>query len=323
MFSMGTAYSDVPPQGAVLIGFNYSLGTWVNRTIIASLQPIFLTADGEKLGDTEGNVTGTVKSLRAKSGYVVTCMRVGAGGNLDGLGLVFTRLIGTRLDPTDNFESAWIGNTLDTERREEADGVVVGICGKKKENIGSVTLVTVPLDAVLPPRRDADNAAIAGPADAPSSAQVPAPPAPVGPIGFAPSDPPPAQGQPYTSFQQMFETLPENLKPHNGTWLVGRRVSPELSHRLGGQPAVMTAEFASVKNTADELEVTLDAGDIEYRGIHLTGQILARFPAGQAAAIHNLRIHDRVTITGTINQMVVRGSGFDTAFVWIKDCQLK
>ena len=121
----------------------------------------------------------------------------------------------------------------------------------------------------------------------------------------------------------MFETLPESLKPRNGTWLVGRRVSPELSHRLGGQPAVMTGEFASVKNDGDAIEVTIDAGDVDYHEIHLVGQILAKFPASQSATIHKLRIHDRLTVSGTIKQMVVRGSGFDTAFVWLQDCQLK
>ena len=103
-------------------------------------------------------------------------MRVGAGGNFDGFGLVFTRLIGTRLDNSDNYESAWAGNTLDTEQREETNNsVIVGISGKKKENIGSLTLVTVPLDAVLPPR-DADPPTVPGSAAAPSPVQTPAPP---------------------------------------------------------------------------------------------------------------------------------------------------
>jgi S1-C subfamily serine protease len=328
MFSMGQDYTDIPPEGALLVGFKYSLGTWVNRQIVSSIQPIFLTSNGEKLGETEGNVSSIIETVRAKSGYVVTCMRVRAGGNFDGFGLVFTRLNGARLDLNDNCESPWICRSdTDSEQREETDNaVVVGIRGKKKEKIGSVTLVTVPLDSVLPPRVDGGIAGAASPfkpsAGAQPGAPATAPPAPIGPIGLVPVTPP-LPGQPYQTFQQMFETLPESLKPQNGTWLVGRRVSPELSHRLGGQTALMAGEFASVKTDGDQIEVTLDTGDIEYRGLHLVGQILARFPASQSAAFHSMQVHNHVTVSGTIKQMVVRGSGYDTAFVWLQDCQLK
>jgi len=55
----------------------------------------------------------------------------------------------------------------------------------------------------------------------------------------------------------------------------------------------------------------------------LTGQIIAKFPAEQTYRFQNLRIHDQLTIEGTISRVVVRGSGFDTVFVSLDNCRIK
>jgi hypothetical protein len=74
-------------------------------------------------------------------------------------------------------------------------------------------------------------------------------------------------------------------------------------------------DVAPCRDRAYLAEVTIDGGGIDYRGFHLTGQIIAKFPAEQAYRFQNLRIHDQLTIEGAISRVVVRGSGFDTMFV--------
>src|SRR5262249_6615065 len=47
-------FSEVPPEGGLLIGFNYTLGNFVGNPTMAFMQPIFLTSRGEKLGTAYG-----------------------------------------------------------------------------------------------------------------------------------------------------------------------------------------------------------------------------------------------------------------------------
>lgn len=322
MFSMKEPYSDIPKEGGLLIGFNYSMGTWVNRPIVSSLQPIYLTEHGRRFGPVEGQENYPVKRIEAKSGYVISGVHIHGGGNLEGFGIVFTRLNGTTLDPTDSYESEWVGVTDggSSQSIDTSGGMPVGISGKKAEKIGSLALVVLPMEAggpsaPVPVRPDDPNKAPMTPA--PTTPPI----LPGLPVAEAPIQPHVA-GQPYRSFEQMFETLPASLQPSNGTWIVGRRVSPELTERLRDQPAELSGEFASFHSLGDEVEVMLDSDPINYHGIRLTGQIRARFPQSELARLQALTVHQRVTVAGKIDQMVVRGSGFDTSFLWLKECRL-
>jgi S1-C subfamily serine protease len=163
--------------------------------------------------------------------------------------------------------------------------------------------------------------------DAASSSSFP-PPADPNPIPNPAAAPQadndiPRQGDPYTSFEQMFATLPPELQPRGHTWYVTHRTNPELTHRLSGQAAVMSAGFASVAPDDTGVEVTLDTGIIDYRGFQFGGQIKAHFPADQAAQFKDMRIHDPVTISGTIKQVVLRGGNLTQAFLWLEDCKVK
>ena len=315
-FSMKNSYVDVPQDGALLVGFNYSLGEFVGQPIINSLQPIYLTQSGQKLGPVQGTVNGGSVAVRARSGYVVTGVHIRAGGNFDGFQLVFTRLAETKLQVDDTYDGPWVGRTgsgSDTTI-DTGGGLAVGIAGQKAEKFGSLGLMVLPLGSAAPAAPNSPIASAAPPDGGP--------PMPIGAMADAPAGLP-AAGEPYRTFQQMLETLPADLQPSGQQWIVGRRVSPELISRLRGQPAEMVGEFASTRTEGDSIEVTLDGGGIDYRGFHLTGQIIAKFPAEQTYRFQNLRIHDQLTIEGTISRVVVRGSGFDTVFVSLDNCRIK
>jgi hypothetical protein len=324
-FSLKTPFRDVPADGGFLIGFNYSLGKFVNITTFDGIQPIYLTEHGRTTGPMQGKITDPIVQVVARIGYVVTGLKMHTGGNLDALKVVFTRLDGTQLNANDTYESEWAGThehgreiSIDT-----AGQLVVGITGKKAERIGSLCLVTLPLNSGTAPSSasassPASSVAVPQPGLATQSRLVPASPVTV-------AAPPRTAGQAYQSFEQMFETLPGDLQPSNGKWLVGRKVSPELTHRLADQLAVVTGEFASYKKDGfrQVIEVTLDTGPIDYRGFHLTGQVFARFPLNQEGRIQQMTIHDRLTVSGKIDGVVVRGSNLDKAFAWLNGAQLK
>jgi S1-C subfamily serine protease len=319
-FSMKTVYSDVPAEGGVLVGFRYTLGDFMHHPMIESLQPIYITGHGEKLGEIQGKATHPAQTIRARAGYCVTGMTIRAGGNFDGFSLVYTRFQGNKLVPSETYKSDWVGQT-DGGRVYESDtqgGFAVGITGKKADKIGSLALVIVNGSGQPSPARTASAKSVASNPMPPSDDK---PPLPVLPGKKKIEQP--AQGDPYTSFEQMFDTLPTSLQPHGDKWYVGTRVSPDLTGRLRGKPVLIIGEFASTKTTDKGIEATFDAEEINYRGFQLVGEIIVRFPASQADKLKTLRIHDKITISGTIEQMVVRGGNINKAFLWINDAQMK
>lgn len=312
-FSMKDLYTDVPAEGAVLVGFNLSMGKFFNNPTIEGLQPIYMTEKGEQLGPMLGKEGGTAARVQAEKGYVITKIRVRAGGNLDGIGLTLTRLVGTKLVAEDSYESEWVGAREGGGETiiETKGGLPVGITGKKAEKIGSLSMVVLPLEARGAVAR-ADAPAQAARADAPNPGKIELP----------------EVGKPYTSVEQLFETLPNELQPAGGHWAVGTAVSPELTGRVKDQLLLMTLEFASVKTNQKDLEVTLDLGPIDWRGFHMTGQLSAKFPLDQAEQFKKMRIHDKVTIQGKIQGVVVRGRTpqgmvINKTFIWLEDCQVK
>ncbi len=317
--SVRVAYSDVPPEGGVLVGFRYTLGQFGRGSMINSLQPIYVTSHGEKLGEIQGKA-GQAQTIRARPGYCVTGMSIRAGGNFDGFSLVYTRFQGSKMSPGETYQSDWVGRTEGGSVRQldTGGGFAIGITGKKAEKIGSLALVTMGGSGASSHSRSSAPKSVAGNTTPPVPDQKP--PLPVLPGKKVEQ---PAQGEPYTSFEQMFDTLPSALQPHGDKWYVGTRVSPDLTQRLKDKPVLITAEFATMKTTDRGIEANFDADEINYRGFQMTGQIIVRFPASQAERLKALRIHDKVTISGSIDSMVVRGSPINKAFLWIKDAQMK
>jgi hypothetical protein len=319
-FSMRDPYQDIPEAG-LLVGFNFSLGAFMNHSMIDGLQPIFLTSKGEVLGQKHGKFSDPVTKISAKPGYVVTGIRVRGGGNFDGFGLTYTRLANSKLVSADTYESEWIGVREGGSEKElpTGGGVVVGITGKQAEKIGSIALVVLQLDK---PATASAQSPTPGPAISPPSVFSPIPTSPVAQAPTGEHIPLPEVGQPYTSIAQMFETLPNELQPSGPQWAVGRRVSPDLSHRLKNQPALLTGEFGGAEVRGQFLEVTLDAGYVDYRGFRFVGQIICRFPA-TSTQFKTARVHDKFTVAGKIDGCVVRGSTIDKVFLWLNEPQTK
>src|SRR4029079_19440024 len=109
-FITRNAFRDTAPAGGFLIGFRYSTKTYANTHLVMDyLQPIYLTPAGEKLGTGYGKAPAKPLIVQAKPGYAVGGMRIRGGGVLEGYRLVFMRIRGKLLNPTDKYDSPWLG----------------------------------------------------------------------------------------------------------------------------------------------------------------------------------------------------------------------
>jgi hypothetical protein len=137
-------YTDIAPEGALLVGLEVGQGKFVNLDMVHSIRAVFRAGDKESLGEQHGTNLTRVTRLVAKPGYAVGAVTVKAGANVDGLAVTFMRIKGDKLDSTDSYESEWLGDNrpgpktvLTGEGRP-----VVGIVGKQsKENNTGLGLV--------------------------------------------------------------------------------------------------------------------------------------------------------------------------------------
>jgi len=141
----GGPFIAIPPAGAVLVGFKIC-----ETSIVKSLQPIYLTEKGKVYGKTYGITRGTrISVVEAKPGYAVAALVGKESKRLNGLTIVFAKMIGTRLDLKDSYDSKWYGSSAGNDARAEAGEarLVVGVHGSQGEdvdNIGLVYLGSVP-----------------------------------------------------------------------------------------------------------------------------------------------------------------------------------
>jgi hypothetical protein len=154
-------FEEINKLGVVLVGFRLGLGKFVDRTVVHTLEPIYLTPRGEVYGVKRGkdrfsfgkksksNAFAT-EILRAKPGYAVGAVRLQTGIEIDGLGLVYMKIDGERLDPNIKYESKWIGN-VGNDRPKMLGGsghLIVGIRGiEDKKDLQQIGLVFAGKDA--------------------------------------------------------------------------------------------------------------------------------------------------------------------------------
>jgi hypothetical protein len=137
-------FEDVSRLGGVLIGARFTTVQSGDRTIILSIEPIYLTTrndvTGPKRGTDRDKFGRKVKSsllqteaIRAKPGYAVGALRVRLGVGLEAVGLTFMRINGDRLDPNDSYDAKWVGNPgPEGLRRFGGEGhLAVGIRGSE------------------------------------------------------------------------------------------------------------------------------------------------------------------------------------------------
>lgn len=143
--SAGEGYKiEVPPEGALLLGFNAGEGGFFGHTIIKSLQPVFLTAGGENPGKVYGDGSRN-KKLIAPPGYAVGAMLVKSGQRLDGFSITFMKIIPGKLalDPKDTKQTDWIGGGGGGGARQIGGNgkPVVGVAVKSGSDVDGLGIV--------------------------------------------------------------------------------------------------------------------------------------------------------------------------------------
>jgi hypothetical protein len=145
-------FKEVPASGAVLIGFHYTLRKGpAGKDLIDELQPIFLTRDGERLGQLYGQVAAGTKltTVKARPGYAVGALTIRTGLAIDGFALTFMKLSRQGLQKDDSYKSDHVGGMGGMEHVIGGDGaLVVGILGRKNPKggwPGGLGLVLLPV----------------------------------------------------------------------------------------------------------------------------------------------------------------------------------
>jgi hypothetical protein len=134
------SYRDCPAYGGLLIGFQVGA-----ERLVDALRPIYMTKDGEKMGDWIGKPPAKPITIKAKEGYVVGGINLKAGLSIDGLSLKFVKLDKGQLQVTDNYTSDWVGGQGGNRADIDGQGAFfVGVCGNLRRGTPvSVGLITV------------------------------------------------------------------------------------------------------------------------------------------------------------------------------------
>ncbi|MEO6786834.1 MAG: hypothetical protein ABI318_11935 [Chthoniobacteraceae bacterium] len=111
----GTYFVDCPKEGALLVGFDVTMGDWFGAPLISSLQPIYLTSAGKVKGELHGKKGRNPKTLEAREGYAVAGFNIHHGTFCWSIELTYMRLDPLRgtLLRTDSYESEVIGDFSD------------------------------------------------------------------------------------------------------------------------------------------------------------------------------------------------------------------
>jgi hypothetical protein len=145
-------FMETAPQGGILIGFFVS-AVQGQLLLVHYVQPIYLTAEGEKAGQRYGTPGNTLDCVKAKKGYAVGGLLVRSGDLFDGFTIRFMKVQGERLDPNDFYDSAHYGGQGGEPMRINGEGrLIVGIHGRRLANpdltpqgsITSLGLISLP-----------------------------------------------------------------------------------------------------------------------------------------------------------------------------------
>jgi hypothetical protein len=160
-----TPFEELSRSGWVLIGFKVGSSQAGDRTIIQTLEPIYVSARGDVIGAKRGKERNTLakrmkssafvtEALRAKPGYAVGAVKVSASATVEGIKLVYMRIVGEKLDPKDSIESKWVGNygLGDAKIYGGAGHLIVGFLGaESKTEIQQIGFIFAGKDAPANP----------------------------------------------------------------------------------------------------------------------------------------------------------------------------
>jgi hypothetical protein len=150
-------FSDYPPEGGVLIGFHYILSKKGILTSFTYFQPIYLTANGEKLGRAYGTARAEfAQTIKAKKGQAISGITIRGGGAMDGFSFTYSPFDRTGWGRGDSTTTEWIGGKGGAEARFGFDGsVIVGVHGKflTGGEVGGLGVYTANLNANSPEKK--------------------------------------------------------------------------------------------------------------------------------------------------------------------------
>lgn len=139
----GQAFRDIAPAKSYLIGVRVGYNDFMGGNMIGAIQPIYHGARKSVNGGVYGMAKVEGATVVAKPGYAVGTIRTRTGLLLNGVQLVFMRVRGDRLDPTDSYESPWLGDskgggaaTIGGEGR-----LVLGLHGRVDKELKKLGLV--------------------------------------------------------------------------------------------------------------------------------------------------------------------------------------
>jgi hypothetical protein len=168
------AFRETPHGGALLVGFDVSLGKWVgNAEYVYGLEPLYLTSQGVVVStksygvfpsnlppgprgrELKPKLTRVVR-VKAKPGYAVGGLTVRSGLLMDGLSVTFNRIKGQGLDREQSYDSDWVGSRGGSEASLTTIGdAAVGVFGALRDyQLTAIGLITVPepaVEAAAPP----------------------------------------------------------------------------------------------------------------------------------------------------------------------------
>jgi hypothetical protein len=138
-------FRDVGPAGSVLVGVRISTHLFFGGPKISSTVPIYRSGSRLIEGATYGQVTGPETTAVARPGYAVGGLKTRTGLSVDGFGMVFMRIKDGRLDPSDSYDSPWLGDTQGgSPGTVYSDGSLpVGLQGRAEKNVNALGLVVV------------------------------------------------------------------------------------------------------------------------------------------------------------------------------------
>jgi hypothetical protein len=139
--------SNVPEDGAVLVGFELSEFAWRGKSV-KSLDPIFLTREGIFRGELRGKHSRNRSVVEARPGFAVGGLHVYSHDRIGGLQIVFMKLDPTtgKLDPQSSYTSPWYGTQGEgAPIRLGGDGrLVIGVHGASGSDADTIGLVQMP-----------------------------------------------------------------------------------------------------------------------------------------------------------------------------------
>ncbi len=145
----GEGRSDLPKDGAVLVGFEYNTGKWKGDPMVKSMRPLFLTTTGVVSGSGRGNPDQPYKVIKARAGYAVSGLIVNPGKErLGGFQMVFSRMqkrpIGS--SEPDSYKSEWVAGEIRKGMvvLGEEGRLAIGIFGGSGADVGSIGLIVAP-----------------------------------------------------------------------------------------------------------------------------------------------------------------------------------